>query len=167
MGDSEQFSEFVTQRSPALMRAAWLLTGDWHLAQDLVQVSLEKAWPRWGREVEHPEAYVRRVMLTTYLSWRRRRWTGEVPTADLPEQATGSGTTDLRLSLLTALATLPPRQRAVLVLRYFEDLSEQQAANALGCSVGTVKAHASRGLQQLRQTPGLTEALGEGAHDAR
>ncbi|GAA1150448.1 SigE family RNA polymerase sigma factor [Nocardioides aquiterrae] len=167
MRDSEQFAEFVSQRSPALLRAAWLLTGDWHLAQDLVQVSLEKSWPRWGREVEHPEAYVRRVMLTTYLSWRRRRWTGEVPTADVPEQASAAGGTDLRLSLLTALATLPPRQRAVLVLRYFEDLTEQQAADALGCSVGTVKAHASRGLQHLRLTPGLAEALGEGARDGR
>ena len=167
MRDSEQFAEFVSQRSPALLRAAWLLTGDWHLAQDLVQVALEKSWPRWGREVEHPEAYVRRVMLTTYLSWRRRRWTGEVPTADVPEQATGPGVTDLRLSLLTALATLPTRQRAVLVLRYFEDLSEKQAADALGCSVGTVKAHASRALQQLRRTPGLVEALGEEARDGR
>jgi RNA polymerase sigma-70 factor (sigma-E family) len=165
--DSEQFAEFVSQRSPALLRAAWLLTGDWHSAQDLVQVSLEKSWPRWGKEVEHPEAYVRRVMLTTYLSWRRRRWTGEIPTADLPEQGITAGVSDLRLSLITALATLPPRQRAVLVLRYFEDLSEQQAADALGCSVGTVKAHASRGLQQLRRTPGLAEALREGARDGR
>jgi RNA polymerase sigma-70 factor (sigma-E family) len=165
--DSEQFAEFVSQRSPALMRAAWLLTGDWHLAQDLVQVSLERSWPRWGRGVEHPEAYVRRVMLTTYLSWRRRRWTGEIPTADLPEEATAAELPDLRMALLSALATLSPRQRAVLVLRYFEDLSEQQTADALGCSVGTVKAHASRGLQQLRLTPGLAEALGEEASNGR
>ncbi|WP_395656651.1 SigE family RNA polymerase sigma factor [Nocardioides sp.] len=167
MRDAEQFAQFVSERSPVLIRAAWLLTGDWHLAQDLVQVSLEKSWPRWGRGVEHPEAYVRRVMLTTYLSWRRRRWTGEVPTASVPEQATGSERTDLRLALLAALATLPPRQRAVLVLRYFEDLSVQEAADALGCSVGTVKSHASRGLEQLRRTPGLAEALGEEARDGR
>ena len=167
MRDAEQFAEFVSERSPHLLRAAWLLTGDWHLAQDLVQVSLEKSWPRWGRDVEHPEAYVRRVMLTTYVSWRRRRWTGEVPTADLPEQVAQNALPDLRMALLAALGTLSPRQRAVLVLRYFEDLSVDEAADALGCSVGTVKAHASRGLQQLRQTPGLAEALGEEAHHGR
>ena len=167
MRDAEQFADFVSERSPALLRAAWLLTGDWHLAHDLVQVSLEKAWPRWGREVEHPEAYVRRVMLTTYLSWRRRRWVGEVPTAELPEQASEHHATDLRLALLTALAEVSPRQRAVLVLRYFEDLSVQETADALGCSTGAVKAHASRGLQQLRLTPGLAEALGEEARGGR
>lgn len=167
MRDSEQFASFVRDRSPGLLRAAWLLTGDWHLAQDLVQVALEKSWPRWGREVEHPDAYVRRVMLTTYLSWRRRRWVAEVPTAEVPEQMTGSEPTELRLALLTALSSLSPRQRAVLVLRFFEDLSEQQAADTLGCSVGSVKSHASRGLQQLRRTPGLAEALGEGASDGR
>ena len=167
MRDGEQFAEFVRDRSPGLLRAAWLLTGDWHLAQDLVQVALEKSWPRWGRDVEHPEAYVRRVLLTTYLSWRSRRWIGEVPTADPPDHGATYDGSDLRLALLTALAALTPRQRAVLVLRYFEDLSEQQAADALGCSVGSVKAHASRGLEQLRRTPGLAEALGEEARDGR
>jgi RNA polymerase sigma-70 factor (sigma-E family) len=165
--DSVEFATYVRDRSPGLLRAAWLLTGDWHLAQDLVQVALEKSWPRWGRGIEYPDAYVRRVLLTTYLSWRRRRWVAEVPTADVPDEAAGYEPTDLRLALLTALSTLGPRQRAVLVLRYFEDLSEQQAADTLGCSVGSIKSHASRGLQQLRRTPGLAEALGEGASDGR
>jgi RNA polymerase sigma-70 factor (sigma-E family) len=164
MEEPEGFAEFVLARSSNLQRSAWLLTGDWHAAHDLVQAALEKTWLRWDRIVrrDQPEAYVRRVMTTTYLSWRRRRWTGESPTGVLPETIAGDDgweTEDLRLSLLTALGRLTARQRAVIVLRYFDDLSKVDTAQALGCSVGTVKAHASRGLQQLRETPRLAEAL--------
>jgi RNA polymerase sigma-70 factor (sigma-E family) len=165
--DTDSFVDFVRERSPELLRSAWLLTGDWHAAHDLVQTALEKSWPRWGRRIEHPEAYVRRVLLTTYLSWRRRRWTGEVPTDELPERATGGEQHDLRLALLSVLGQLTPRQRAVIVLRYFDDLSEVETAEVLGCSVGSVKSHASRGLQQLRATPGLAESLGVEATDGR
>lgn len=165
MQDSDAFVEFVRQRSPDLLRSAWLLTGDWHAAHDLVQSALEKTWPRWGRRIDSPEAYVRRVMLTTYLSWRRRRWNGEVPTADVPEHDSPDDEIELRHDLLGALAGLTPRQRAVLVLRYFEDLSEAESAAVLGCSVGTVKAHASRGIAVLRSTPGIAEALGKEASD--
>jgi len=136
--DVDSFVDFVRERSPELLRSAWLLTGDWHLAHDLVQTALEKSWPRWGRRVEHPDAYVRRVMLTTYLSWRRRRWTAEVPTEELPEGSSGADDGDVRLALLGVLASLSPRQRAVIVLRYFDDLSEDATAEVLGCSVGTV-----------------------------
>lgn len=165
MRDTEAFSDFVRGRSPDLLRSAWLLTGDWHTAHDLVQAALERTWPRWGKRIDHPDAYVRRVMLTTYLSWRRRRWTAELPTAELPETGGAAEPSDLRLSLLAALATLTRQQRAVVVLRYFEDLSEAETAAALGCSVGTVKAHASRGLQQLRAMPGLAASLGAEAND--
>jgi RNA polymerase sigma-70 factor (sigma-E family) len=163
--ESDAFADFVRARSPELLRSAWLLTGDWHTAHDLVQTALEKSWPRWGGRIDHPDAYVRRVMLTTYLSWRRRRWTAEVPTAELPETGAATEPSDLRLSLLTALTSLTPRQRAVVVLRYFDDLSEAETAELLGCSVGTVKAHASRGLQQLRAMPGLAASLGAEAND--
>jgi len=159
------FADFVRDRSPELLRSAWLLTGDWHAAHDLVQVALEKTWPRWGKRVDHPEAYVRRVMLTTYLSWRGRRWTAEIPTAQLPERTCPTEESDLRLALLTALSAMTPRQRAVIVLRYFDDLPEAEAARLLGCSIGSVKSHASRGLQQLRATPRLADSLGVEARD--
>ena len=165
MRDAEMFADFVRDRSPELLRSAWLLTGDWHAAHDLVQVALEKTWPRWGKRVDHPEAYVRRVMLTTYLSWRGRRWTAEIPTAQLPERTCTTEESDLRLALPTALSALTPRQRAVIVLRYFDDLPEAEAARLLGCSIGSVKSHASRGLQQLRATPRLADSLGVEARD--
>lgn len=165
MRDDETFADFVRDRSPELLRSAWLLTGDWHAAHDLIQVALEKTWPRWGKRVHHPDAYVRRVMLTTYLSWRGRRWTAEIPTAQLPECTCTADESDLRLALLTALSALTPRQRAVIVLRYFDDLPEAETAGLLGCSIGSVKSHASRGLQQLRATPGLADSLGVEARD--
>jgi len=170
MEEPEGFAEFVAARSSELQRSAWLLTGDWHAAHDLVQAALEKTWLRWDKLVrrDQPETYVRRVMTTTYLSWRRRRWTGETPTSVLPETPGDDGgwqAEDLRLSLLTALGRLTPRQRAVIVLRYFDDLSEADTAHALGCSVGAVKAHASRGLRQLRESPRLAEAMDMEARD--
>jgi RNA polymerase sigma-70 factor (sigma-E family) len=167
VGESERYADFVRDRSPELLRSAWLLTGDWHASHDLVQVTLEKSWPRWGQRIDHPDAYVRRIMLTTYLSWRRRRWTAEIPTAELPETTGTSDPTDLRISLLGALSELTPRQRAVVVLRYFDDFSEAETAAVLRCSVGSVKAHASRGLQQLRATPGLAASLGVEASDGQ
>jgi RNA polymerase sigma-70 factor (sigma-E family) len=161
------FDGFVVTRSPALMRTAWLLTGDWQLAEDLLQTALAKAYLAWhrigpGRE----EAYVRRVLVTTYSTWWRRRWRGEVPTEQLPEPAAQEPDTEhpdveLRSVVLAALAGLPRRQRATVVLRYYCDLSEAETAEALGCSVGTVKSQAAKGLARLRSSD-LAAAVNEG-----
>jgi RNA polymerase sigma-70 factor (sigma-E family) len=153
MPDRAGFDEFVAARSPRLLRVAYLLTRDWGEAEDLLQTALMKAWFAWGRLDHEPEAYVRRIIATTFISWRRRRWTSEVSHADLPERPApdGTGVIDDRHGLWPALGRLPKRQRAVLVLRYFEDLTEAQVAAALGISVGTVKSQASRALAKLRE----------------
>jgi RNA polymerase sigma-70 factor (sigma-E family) len=151
------FTAYVAARGRALWRAAWLLTGDAALAEDLVQTALAKAWPHFERVNTNGsfEAYVRRTMVTTYSSWRGRRWHGELPTADLPERATREANADP--DLVRALAQLSPRQRAVVVLRYFEDLTEAETAEALGCSVGSVKTHHGRALVHLRASGLLNE----------
>jgi RNA polymerase sigma-70 factor (sigma-E family) len=151
---SQEFEEFVAARSTALWRSAYLLTGDRQRAEDLLQTALVKAWRRWS-SIDRPEAYVRAALATTYTDWWRRRWTGEVPTDELPESAVGSSASgvEVRRDVLAALATLPRGQRAVVVLRFFDDLTEQQAADALGVSVGTVKSQTSRALSALRASP--------------
>jgi RNA polymerase sigma-70 factor (sigma-E family) len=158
------FDDFVLSRGDALWRSAWLLTGDAHLAEDLVQTALTKAWPKWERiGVGGFEPYVRRIMFTTYLSWWRRRWNGERPTATLPDPApaiTGTPTSsdaDSRRDLVAALAALPRGQRAVVVLRFVEDLSEAQTADELGVTVGTVKSQTARALKALRASHHLEE----------
>ena len=165
MDEPEGFREFVANRSRALLRTAWLLTGDWSLAQDLVQTALAKTWPAWGRirRTDDPEVYVRRVLVTTYATWWRRRWRGEAPHDVLPERpATGDAydEADRRAVVATALAGLSRGQRAVIVLRYFDDLTEAQTAAALGCSVGTVKSQHSRALAVLRSSQPLAELVG-------
>lgn len=152
------FCEFVTSRSAALFRVAYLLLGDHHLAQDLVQESLAKtyaAWPRL-RDVANAEAYTRRVMVTTTISWRRRRSFHERPLELLPEPIGADPTSTLadHDALWTLLLELPPRQRAAIVLRHYQDLSEAQTAEAMGCSVGTVKSSVSAGLKRLRHRVG-------------
>ena len=155
--DEEAFRDFVAGRWSALLRTSFLLTGDQHRAEDLLQTSLAKLWLVWGRVgAEHPEAYVRRILTTTSTSWWRRRWQGERPMSDaMPERPAPGDFTD-RLAdkdaVVNALRALTPRQRAVVVLRYAEDLSEADVADALGISVGTVKTLASRGLARLRMT---------------
>lgn len=138
------FEEFVAARSGALWRSAWLLTGDAQKAEDLLQTALLKAWRNWGSIARDGavEGYVRRALVTTYTDWWRRKWTAEVPTKHLPETASGQrdDEADTRHDVMTALAGLTRGQRAVVVLRYFDDLTEQQTADALGCSVGTVKS---------------------------
>ena len=154
------FDDFVLARSRALLRTAYLLTHDHALAEDLLQTSLTKAWFAWRRIDGNPEPYVRRILVNTYASWWRRKWNGEHPTDELPERATdesGSEPTDL----WRAMERLPRRQRAVVVLRYFEDLTETQTAELLGCSVGTVKSQCSKALAKLRIDPALTEAEGD------
>lgn len=156
----ESFDSFVHGRSPALLRTAWLLTGNEAAAHDLVQTALLKTWARWRQVVakDAPEAYVRRVMVTTSVSWGRRRWTGERATASLDDVADGvdaSAHVDTRAAVASALRQLPPGQRAVVVLRFFDDLSEKDTAELLNCSVGTVKSQASRALARLRADPAL------------
>jgi RNA polymerase sigma-70 factor (sigma-E family) len=148
----EAFNEFVTSRSTRLLRCAYLLTSDWAAAEDLVQSSLVKAWSAWPRIDGDPEPYVRRIMINTQASWWRRRWRGELPSADLPDvgQPGHADLVDDREYLWQALRRLPVRQRTVLVLRYFEGMSEAEIAETMGCSLGTVKSQASRALAKLR-----------------
>lgn len=148
------FHEYVVARQDSLLRLAWLLTTDWALAEDLVQVALVKAWRRWhALGSGDPDAYVRRITVNTYATWWRRRWRGEVPSDALPEPLAldpGYASVEHRDHLARMLATLPRRQRATIALRYYEDLSEQEAAAILGISVGAVKGYANRGLAALR-----------------
>ena len=167
MTESSEFEDYVRTRQELLLRAAYLLTGDGHHAQDLVQTTLERVWVRWKRvrEVENVDGYVYRVLFRLHIGMRRRRWSGEIPTPQVKEQPPAwSGEHDDtadRLALLAVLDRLPPRQRAVVVLRFYLDLSEMQAAAALGCRVGTVKSHTARALATLRRT-----LPGEFRHDA-
>ncbi|UMG93363.1 SigE family RNA polymerase sigma factor [Nocardioides sp. TF02-7] len=158
-GVDDGFEAFVAARGDALWRSAWLLTGDHQLAEDLLQTALAKSWRAWTRVgADGFEAYVRRVLFTTYAAWWRRRWRGERPTAELPERPAARDDTadsDTRGDLVAALAELPRGQRAVVVLRYFDDLTEAQAAAALGVSVGTVKSQCARALTTLRSSPRL------------
>lgn len=159
MDPDQDFRDFVAARQRPLLRSAWLLTGDWASAEDLVQTALVRAWPHWRRlpDQQAAEAYVRRVMLNVFSSWWRRRWRGETPTASLPDAAAPDeyGASDVRGALVAALRLLPKRQRAVLVLRYFDDLTEPQAAEVLSCSVGTVKSQTAKALAALRRDPRL------------
>ena len=150
----EEFREFVVGRSGALLRTAYLMTGDRGLAEDLVQSTLAKAYVAWGRvqSADNPDAYVRRILINTGIRAGRRRQITEILRADPPEAPAPDTTAhvDERQRLATALTDLPPRQRAVVVLRYFDDLSEVAAAEILSCSVGTVKSQASKALTKLR-----------------
>jgi RNA polymerase sigma-70 factor (sigma-E family) len=161
------FAEFVAARSAGLLRAAWLLTGDEGRAEDLLQTALARTWPRWRRiaATGDPEAYVRRVLFTTYATWWRRRWRGEVPVGDLPNSTAAPGDVSdailQREALLRALSGLSRGQRAVVVLRFVEDQTEAQTAALLGCGVGTVKSQTARALARLRAdlTPMTTEEV--------
>lgn len=161
---SDEFASFVELRQRALQRTAWLLTGDWALAEDLVQTALARTWPRWHRirRRDDPEIYVRRVMVNTWATWNRRKWRGERPVAAIPEaSAPGDVAADVvvRLAVRCALGSLSDRQRAVFVLRVFDDLSETQVARVLDCAVGTVKSTMSQALAKLRADRRLAELL--------
>ncbi|MGC5028362.1 SigE family RNA polymerase sigma factor [Micromonospora sp. DT229] len=162
---TDTFHEFVVQRSPALSRTAYLLTGDHQLAEDLLQTALASSYRHWRRIHDgDPEAYVRRVMYHQQVSWWRRRRPSERLESQPPEVAKDdhSEATALRLSVVAALRQLTPRQRAVVVLRFYEDLTEAQVAAALGCSVGTVKRHSHDAVRRLRAiAPELVEATVE------
>ena len=158
------FESFVASRWRPLMRAAWLLTGDWASAEDLVQNTLTRAWGAWHQvsAADEPDAYVRRMLSNEFLSGRRRKMSGEVPRGELPEPAGAESSDDdvvRRLVLDRALAALPPVQRAVVVLRFFLDLSVDQTAQALDCSVGNVKSQSSRALAKLRASSDLDQLM--------
>lgn len=160
------FVAFASNRLPALTQAAFLLTGDRHRAEDLVQTALAQSYAAWHRiERADPEAYVRRVMLNSYRSWCRRRPWRETPTEHVVEAADARRSAADHASLQAerdamwqALDTLSRQQRAVVVLRYYEDRSDSEIAALLGCSVGTVKRQSARALAKLRALSG-TEVL--------
>lgn len=154
----EEFREFVAARSSALLRTAYLLAGDWATAEDLLQTALTKTYLAWKRlgGIEAVEPYARRVLVNTATSWWRRRWHGERPTEVLPERP-GPDRHEEALDrdvLWQHVRALPTRQRAVLVLRFYEDLSEAQTADLLEISPGTVKSQTSRALATLRKRLG-------------
>jgi RNA polymerase sigma-70 factor (sigma-E family) len=151
IADRAGFDEFVAGRSASLLRTAYLLTQDPHLAEDLVQTALAKAWFARRRIAGDPEPYVRRILVNEFSSGWRRKWRGERPTADLPD--THSPPTEPHPDLWHAVANLPRRQRAVIVLRFFDDLTEAETARALGVSVGTVKSQTAKALAKLRVDP--------------
>lgn len=160
--NDDDFRAFVDARWPALVRFAWTLTGDQGHAEDLVQVALERTWRRWATIADgRAEPYVRSAVVNLAISGRRRRrvtetaWHEGVEPVSEPEPATPDRV------LLAELRALPPRMRAVVVLRFLEDQSEAQTAELLGCSAGTVKSQTARAVARLRQRPGLRE-LAEG-----
>jgi RNA polymerase sigma-70 factor (sigma-E family) len=166
-GDSEQFEEFMTSRWPGLVRLAFGLTGDRWLAEDLAQTALASAYASWWRvrRADDPDAYVRRILINASKGrWRRNR-VAEQPadaSAEVPGPAAAdpAATVGERSALRAALAGLPPRQRAVVVLRYWEDLTDEQAAALLGCAASTVRSQAARALAKLRASGALADADG-------
>ncbi|GAA0659276.1 SigE family RNA polymerase sigma factor [Kitasatospora atroaurantiaca] len=157
MGEAPaDYLEFATARSGHLFRTACLLTGDWHLAEDLVQETLAKMYRSWRRidRTASPVAYAHKVLVRTYLSQRRRRSSGERPSDQLPEQAGRADDAELRLTLLDGLAQLRAKDRAVLVLRYWEDRSVEETAAILKLTPGTVRTQSLRALQRLRTVLG-------------
>jgi RNA polymerase sigma-70 factor (sigma-E family) len=152
--DDAEFSAFVAASAKRLLRLAYLLTGDRDAADDLLQGALERAYRRWPRLLRDgaPEAYVRRALINGATDrWRRRSRAAETPLADLDWSAADPGDDIVAHdAVIRAVRGLPAGQRAVLVLRYFEDLTEAQTASVLGCSIGTVKSQHARALSRLR-----------------
>ncbi|WP_030269155.1 SigE family RNA polymerase sigma factor [Streptomyces sp. NRRL B-24484] len=160
-----EFEEFASSRTRRLFQVAYLMCGDWHQAQDLVQTALAKmfaVWPRLRRREDEPglDAYARTVLLRTYLSQRRLKRSTEVVLAEMPDspQAAAHGS-DLKLTLAAALGQLPPRNRAVVVLRYLEDHSIEAVADMMGISAGAVKSLNTRSLARLREILGEDREL--------
>ena len=155
-GDGERrFASWSAAQAPGLHRLAYLLCGDWHEAEDRVQDALSKAALHWRRieRVEHPDAYVRRILVNECKSmWRRSWWRlrpGEPVEVGVSD---ATDAVDARADLMHALRRLPLRQRATVVLRYYEDLSEAETARVLGCSIGTVKSQLHKAMRALQQT---------------
>lgn len=170
MASDEEFEEFVAGALPRLLRFAHLLTGSASGAEDLVQTALGRSWRAWrsGR-VDDPQAFVRKVMVNSHATWRRRN-SREIAVANPPDQVIAEDQArrvDDRDVVCRALLTLPPRQRAVIVLRYYEELSELEIADLMGISPGTVKSQAARALRHLAVVltagdPAVTRPKGSG-----
>jgi RNA polymerase sigma-70 factor (sigma-E family) len=157
-----ELAQFVAARWPALLRFGVVLTGSGPDAEDLVQAALARTAARWRsvRSRDHPEAYVRQAMVRLHVNRRRGLLWRERPVSDVPDwgvEAAGIEAVPVRLAVWAALGTLPARQRAVLVLRYYEDLSEVEISRVLGCSPGTVKSQAAKALRALRTLTGLAD----------
>jgi RNA polymerase sigma-70 factor (sigma-E family) len=166
MTPEQSYREYVAGNLDRLRRTAFLLCGDWHTADDLTSTVLVKLLRHWKRAVrfDNLDAYVRRMLLRAWLDERRRPWHRRETAAEmLPDRAgvndAGAAETDERLAVLSLLGALPPRRRAVLVLRYYCDLSVEETAEAMGCSEGTVKSQTSRALDSLRASLGEEEPL--------
>ena len=169
MNTDLDFAEFVGARWASLYRLAYLLAASPTGAEDLLQTTLEKAYVSWPRisVMEFPEAYVRRMLANTLVSSRRRAWIGEQPWDELPEAAGAFVEVPVldRSLIWPLVCALPDRQRAVIVLRYYEDLSEAQIADALGCAAGTVKSQSSAAIVALHRAlaaTGIVEGVDEG-----
>lgn len=167
-GSDADFEEFVRAQSTRLLRFAELLCGDRHHAEDLVQYALMRSYPKWHRIDTDPLAYVRRAVANRFVSQRRRRWWRERPSDpveagwDTRSVADFAPGVDARAAVLAALRALTARERAVIVLRYSQDLSEAETASVLGIAPGTVKSTASRALGKLRLSPELIDATNGG-----
>lgn len=162
---SASFDEFVTHHGPELLRLAYMLSGSREQAEDLVQNALVKTYRRWDTvaTADRPIAYVRTIVVREHVSWWRRLSNREAPGA-IPDNIAIDSTADAVAeadAMWRLLATLPRRQRAVLALRYYEDLSDNDIAELLGCSAGTVRSNASRGLATLRQSASVRSVLGD------
>lgn len=162
-GADQEFVTFVRAYGRSLARTATLITGDPVAGEDLLQTALARTYVRWTTQadIDDLEAYVRVVLVRAHISWRRRMSSTEVVHDLAPEDIAGPDIADRMVDrgmLLAALQRLPSKQRAALVLRYFDDLSEADTASALGCSTGSVKQHTSRGLARLRQLLGSESA---------
>ena len=161
-GAPPDFESYVASRRAHLRRTAYLLCGDWDRAEDIVQDTLTRLYVHWRRasRADSVDAYVRRSLVNAYLSEGRRPWRRERPTEDLPETAYADPRAPPTTATTCAAPSPPsaPSQRAVVVLRYWDDLSVEQTADALGCSTGNVKSQAARGLAHLREVLGASDA---------
>jgi len=165
-----EFTEFVAARMTALRRFAYLLSQDWHRADDLVQAAITKLYANWHRAsvMDHTEAYVRTILVREYLSERRSGWARRVSLDGVvPEPAAVQPDRDATLDMNAALAGLPPRQRATIVLRFYCDLTVDQVAHVLGCTPGTVKSQTAKGLGTLRQALAPSVSHGSDADGER
>jgi RNA polymerase sigma-70 factor (sigma-E family) len=154
-----EFADFAAAQAGQLFRIAYLMCGDWHEAEDLVQTALAKLFVAWGRasRADHVGSYARSVLVNTYLSSRRLRRRGELPVAEVFDSAVREPDADLRVTLMAALRRLPPRSRAVIVLRYLEDQSIESVAGYLGTTPAAVKSLNTRGMAQLREYLGARQ----------
>ncbi|TWP52506.1 SigE family RNA polymerase sigma factor [Lentzea tibetensis] len=170
LSHEEEFHRYAAGRAHGLRSTAFLLCGDWHHAEDLVQTALLKLYLMWPRLQHHGglDAYARRIVVRTYLAERRLLWRKRERLTDVPPEthAPSDVEPEERIIIRRALAAVPPKQRAAIVLRYWNDLSVEETAEALGCSTGTVKSQCARGLATLRQRLGPHFTLKGGAVDA-